>query len=69
MYSGKTDENIASKSAALPAIRTICENFDKTFGTILCAKKHVHKKDNDIILLLNDLQKLNRLSIRQTHWL
>ncbi|XP_071153480.1 uncharacterized protein [Mytilus edulis] len=60
MFSNKTDKNITTRTSALPAIKDIADNFDKTSGVIIRCKKHSSidaiKDELDIIF---DLQNVN----------
>ncbi|CAG2220286.1 unnamed protein product [Mytilus edulis] len=47
MFSNKTDKNITTRTSALPAIKDIAENFDKTSGVIIrctCGRRATHLK-------------------------
>ena len=46
MFSNKTEKNISTRIAALPTMKDISDNFDKTTGVIVRSKKH---SDTDAI--------------------
>lgn len=57
MFANKTDATISKKTAALPCIHKVTENFDNEIGTLVRAKRH-KKKDSyeDEMKMINDFR-------------
>ena len=59
MFSNKSEANIELRTAAIPGIHAIANNFDDQAGTIVRAKKHKEKDSKeDELKIMNDLRKL-----------
>jgi hypothetical protein len=71
MFSNKSEANINNRTSAIAGIKAISSNFDKEIGTIVRAKKHRSKVDNeDICKMMNDLraiQPFKHIEGRQYH--
>ncbi|CAG2238830.1 unnamed protein product [Mytilus edulis] len=57
MFSNKTDKNITTRTSALPAIKDIAENFDKTSGVIIRYNEVdgftlIHLEEKDIFSMI-----------------
>ena len=63
MFSNKQEANINNRTAALPSIHEIADNFDKEAGTVIRASRHQEKSnDMDELIIMDDMHILQPFS-------
>ena len=58
MFASKTEQNISTKSKAIPSVQHIADNFDRVSGAVIRTKKHSEKSAcDDELLILEGLRQ------------